>query len=72
MKNGSSIVKVCTSIEKARAVLNEWKDEQVDDLAKNDKTWEIITNDCDCFHITWDSGKHGIKIKVHPKAEVLK
>lgn len=71
-ENGFSNVKLCASLKKARVVLSAWKDEQVDELTRINEPWEVISNERDFFHITWNSGKHGIKIKIHTIDEVLK
>jgi hypothetical protein len=64
-ENGSTTVAVADTLDKAKEILNQWKDEEVDELIRRNEPWEVLTNEETEFRMSWCSHGHQVRIQIH-------
>jgi hypothetical protein len=64
-ENGSTTVAVADTLDDAKKILNQWKDEEVDELIRRNEPWEVLANEETEFRMSWCSHGYQIRIKIH-------
>lgn len=63
--DGYSEVAICDSLDKAKAKLKSWRDNEIADLEEQEREYEILQDEDNKCRISWCSHGEQVRIEIH-------